>query len=85
MLSSQMTYPADMIIVWPLTPEPRSDEEVTFGIQMFDHVEHVSYVKIKFDPCDPKWPQVYLWPNTCDRGSQTNAYELHEYTMLHVT
>ena len=29
-----------------------------------------------FDPCDPKWPQVYIWLHNIGRGSQADAHVL---------
>ena len=30
--------------------------------------------KYKFDHCDPKWPQVNIWPHKIGRGSQTDKH-----------
>ena len=45
-------------------------------IDKLRNIEEIMHIKWKwpFDSCDPKWPQVDLWPHNIGRGSQANVH-----------
>ena len=45
-------------------------------IDKLRNIEEIMHIRWKwpFDSCDPKWPQVDLWPHNIGRGSQANVH-----------
>ena len=51
-------------------------------IDKLRNIEEIMHIKWKwpFDSCDPKWPQVDLWPHNIGRGSQANVHVWIEWS-----
>ena len=69
-----------MTPVWPLTHnKSRGSQDsaqawVTWSCYVKTDVLDNFWQKWSFDPCDPIWPQIYLWPHKIDRWSRANVH-----------
>ena len=49
---------------------------------MYSVAEVAFLLKMNFDPCDPKWPQIYIWPISMVEGLKLmNMYEFYGHAV----